>query len=121
MIKKLFLLLTLTSFTSVIQAKHYTITEEDKACTNDAEGYNELADCFSKIGNKADDYTIAFLKAKSNKLYKQYYNEADKVTKACKKKYFDDGRPFARAEYHQCYMDRMLYLGEKYDRIINGR
>ena len=79
------------------------------------------SDCFSKIGNKADDYTIAFLKAKSNKLYKQYYNEADKVTKACKKKYFDDGSPFARAEYHQCYMDRMLYLGEKYDRIINGR
>ena len=77
--KKLFLLLTLASFASVIQSKPYTITAEDKACTNKAEGYNELTDCFNKIGNKADNQTLDQLKARNMNLYKQYDKEANKL------------------------------------------
>lgn len=122
MTKKLFLLLTLASVTSIIEAKPYTITEEDKACTNKAESYNELADCFNDIGNRADDHVEAQLKAKNmNSLYKKFSKEAKKVSKNCDKKYFGDGSPFAQAEANQCYMNKMIDLSVKYDRIINGR
>lgn len=119
--KKLFLLLTLASVTSAIQAKPYQITAEDKACTNKAEGYGELTDCFNDIGNKALDYAEAQLKAKSNKLYKQYYKEAEKANQKCIKKYLTDDSLFSRAEKAQCYMDKMLELGEKYDKIVNHK
>ena len=121
MTKKLFLLLTLASVTSVIQSKTYAITAEDKACTNKAESYNELTDCFNKIGNKADNQTLDQLKARNMNLYKQYDKEADKANKKCIKKYLTDDSQFAKAEKAQCYMDKMLKLGEKYDKILNHR
>lgn len=119
--KKLFLLLTLASVTSAIQAKPYQITAEDKACTSKAEGYGELTDCFNDIGNKADSHTLAQLKAKNMNLYKQYDKEADRANKQCRKKYLVDDSLFSRAEKAQCYMDKMLELGEKYDKIVNHK
>lgn len=119
--KKLFLLLTLASVASVIQAKPYTITAEDKACTNKAEGYVELASCFNKIGDRAADYIEAEIKAKRPELYKQYFKQGTKISKSCDKKYLGDGSQFAQAESSQCYMDRMIALSAKYDKILNHR
>ena len=121
MTKKLFLLLTLASVTSIIEAKPYTITEEDKACTNKAESYNELADCFNDIGNRANRHIESQLKSRNMNLYKKYYQEAKKASKACDKKYFGDGSPFAQAEANQCYMNKMIDLRVKYDKILNHR
>lgn len=121
MTKKLFLLLTLASVTSIIEAKPYTITEEDKACTNKAENYNELTDCFNNISNKALDYTEAQLKAQNMSLYKKYYKEADRENKKCIKKYLTDDSPFSKAEKAQCTFDKMIDLSVKYDKILNHR
>lgn len=119
--KKLFLLLTLASVTSAIQAKPYQITAEDKACTNGAQGYIELANCFTDIGNRADNYTGAQLKARSINLYNQYKKEVRRAIKSCDKKYLGDGSQFAQAESNQCYVDRMIALSAKYDKILNHR
>ena len=120
MTKKLFLLLTLASVTSVIQAK-YTINAEDKACTNKAQGYIELSNCFNKIGDRAADYIEAEIKAKRPELYQQYFKQGTKISKSCDKKYLGDGSQFAQAESSQCYMDRMIALSAKYDKILNHR
>ena len=121
MSKKILFLLLFNLAAATVQAKHYTITAQDKACTNKAEGYNELADCFNDIGNRADNHTVAQIKVKNKSLYKKYYQEAKKASKACDKKYLGGGSPFAQAEANQCYMNKMIDLSVKYDRIINSR
>ena len=106
---------------ATVQAKPYQITAEDQACTNKAINYNELADCFNDIGNRALRYTSAQIKAKNKNLYKKYYQEAKRASKACDKKYLVDDSPYSRAESNQCYMIKMIDLSKKYDKILNHR
>lgn len=116
--KKVLLTLLIGLTAATIQAKPYTITAEDKACTNRAEDYNELADCFNDIANKALDHTEIQLKAKSKSLFNQFYKEAKKANQRCIKKYLVDDSPFSKAEKAQCSMDQTLKLGEKYDKLV---
>ena len=121
MSKKMLLTLLFALAAATVQAKPYQITAGDKACTNKAINYNELADCFNDIGNKTLDHTSIQLKAKNKNLYKKYYQEANRANQRCRKKYLVDDSQFSKAEKAQCYMDRMLELGKKYDKILNHR